>query len=152
MRPTRWYTLLLTAVVAGAVVYAWTRSSYDSNPRPSTTTVVGIGILAVAVMYIAFMTRARLEGRAGTRPIDPLVVARFAALAKAASIVGALGTGGYAGFIIWVARIDSPTANTDTGVAAFGVGVSILMLGGALFLEHVCRVPKQDDDDDESAP
>jgi hypothetical protein len=95
------------------------------------------------------MTRARLSGRAGTKPINPLVVARFVALAKASSLVGAVFAGGYAGFLTWVARLDSPAANTDTKISASGVGLSLLLVGSALFLEHVCRVPKRDDDDDQ---
>lgn len=147
MRPTRPSILVLAAVLAGAISYGLTRSSYDSNPRPTAAALFGLALLAVAEGYVAVMTRARLAGRSGTRPIDPLVVARFVALAKASSIVGALATGGYTGFLIWVGRINSPAANTDTTLSSVGVALSLALTGAALFLEYVCRVPKDDDDD-----
>jgi uncharacterized membrane protein YbhN (UPF0104 family) len=147
MRPTRPSILLLAALVAGAVAYVVTRSSYDSNPRPTAAALFGLALLAIAECYVAVMTRARLAGRAGTRPIDPLAVARFVALAKASSIVGALAVGGYAGFLAWVARIGSPAADTDTTIASIGVALSLALVGAALLLEYVCRVPRRDDDD-----
>lgn len=148
MRPTRYSVLALLALVAGAAAYVVTRSSYDSLPRPGVTALFWLAILVIAEFYIAVMTRARLAGRAGTKPINPLVVARFVALAKASSIVGSLAAGVYAGFLIWVARLGSPAANTDTKVSAVGTALSLLLAAAALFLEHVCRVPKRHDDDD----
>jgi hypothetical protein len=148
LKPTRWSVLVAIALVTGGAAYAVTRSSYDSLPRPSNLVLFWLGLLIIAEFYIAVMTRARLAGRSGTRPIDPLVVARFVALAKASSIVGALATGGYAGFLLWVVRLDSPAANSDTRVSAIGVGLGLLLVGVAMFLEHVCKVPKRDDDDD----
>jgi uncharacterized membrane protein YbhN (UPF0104 family) len=147
MRPTRPSILVLAAVAAGAISYWLTRSSYDSNPRPTAAALFGLAILAIAEAYVGVMTRARLAGRSGTRPIDPLVVARFVALAKASSIVGALATGGYTGFLLWVGRIDSPAATTDTTISSIGVALGLCLAGAALFLEYVCRVPKDDDDD-----
>jgi divalent metal cation (Fe/Co/Zn/Cd) transporter len=148
MRPTRWYVLLLIAVVVGAVAYTVTRSSYDSLPRPGAVALFWLALLTIAEFYVAVMTRARLAGRAGTKPINPLAVARLVALAKASAVVGAAAFGGYAGFLTWVGRLDSPAANTDTRVSAVGVGLGLLLVGTALFLEHVCRVPKRQDEDD----
>jgi hypothetical protein len=148
MRPTRWPWLVLVALVAGAVAYLVTRSWYDNLPTPSLFALLWLGLLAIAECYLAVMTRARLTGRSGTRPVDPLVVARFVALAKASSVVGALAAGGYAGFLGWVARLGSPAANRDTTTSAFGVGFALSLVVAALFLEHVGRVPKRDDDDE----
>lgn len=148
MRPTRWQLLVLTAMVAGGVAYLVTRSSYDELPTPTGFALFWLGLLAIAECYVAVMTRARLAGRSGTRPIDPLVVARFVALAKASSFVGSLAAGGYAGFLSWVARLGSPTANHDTTTSALGVALALLLVAAALFLERVCRVPTQEDDDD----
>jgi uncharacterized membrane protein YbhN (UPF0104 family) len=146
MRPTRWWVLVLLAVVAGAVAYAVTRSSYDDLPRPTVLALLWLAILAIAECYVAVLTRARLAGRAGTKPIQPLVVARFVALAKASSVVGALAAGGYAGFLIWVARLQSPAAHADTRTSIVGVVFAVALTAAALFLEFVCRVPKADDD------
>jgi Protein of unknown function (DUF3180) len=147
MRPTRWSWLVLAAVVAGVVAYLITRSSYDDLPKPSIYGLLSLALLSIAELYVASLTRARLAGRSGTRPINPLVVARFVALAKASSLVGALAVGGYAGFLGWVARIGSATAHRDTETSAVGVGFALLLVGAALFLESVCRVPDGEDDD-----
>jgi uncharacterized membrane protein YbhN (UPF0104 family) len=140
MRPTRWSVLLIVAVGAAAVAYAVTRSSYDTLPQPGVAATAWAAVLAIAELYLALSTRARLAGRPGTRPIDPLLVARFVALAKASSIVGALAFGGYAGYLVWVAKLDSPTGQHDTAVAAVAVAMAVLLVAAALFLEHVCRI------------
>ncbi len=147
MKPTKWYILLLLGLVAGAVAYLVTRSNYNSLPSPHVYSALWLVILAAAEGYIASFTRARLAGRSGTRPIDPLVVARLAALAKASSVVGAAAAGVYAGFLGWVARVTSTTATSDTKVAIVGVLASLALTAAALFLEWVCRVPKSDDDE-----
>jgi uncharacterized membrane protein YbhN (UPF0104 family) len=148
MKPTRLSVLVIIAILTGAVAYLVTRSSYDDLPTPTVYALLWLALLAIAEFYVALVTRARLAGRPGTRPINPLVVARFVALAKASSIVGSLAAGGYAGFLIWVVRLSSPASTTDTRTASFGVGFAILLVMAALFLERVCRVPTRDDEDD----
>jgi uncharacterized membrane protein YbhN (UPF0104 family) len=146
MRPTRWWWLLAMAVAAAGVAYVVTRSWYADLPAPSFVAAVWLALLGLAESYVAMFTRARLAGRSGTRPIDPLFVAKLAALAKASSVVGALVAGGYAGFLFWVARLDTPAAHGDTKTAAVGVAAGLLLVGGALFLEYACRVPRGPDD------
>ena len=150
MRPTRWSILLSVALVVGGGSYVLTRSSYDTLPTPTIYTLVWILLIAVAETYVAFVTRARLAGRSGTRPINPLVVARFVALAKASAFVGALAVGTYGGYLIWVVRLESPQAHHDTRVAAGGLATGLLLTAAAMFLELVCRVPKRPGDDDET--
>jgi uncharacterized membrane protein YbhN (UPF0104 family) len=148
MRPTRWSILVLVALVTGGIAYLVTSSAFDDLPSPTVIGLLWLLVLAIAEFYAAMLTRARLAGRAGTRPINPLVVARFVALAKASSIVGSLAVGAYAGFLIWVARLDTPTGSRDTRTAAFGVSFALALVIAALVLEYVCRVPVSDDDDD----
>jgi 4-amino-4-deoxy-L-arabinose transferase-like glycosyltransferase len=148
MKPTRWPVLVLITVVTACASYAVTRSYYDTMPRPKAVALVWLAIFVIAEFYIAVMTRARLSGRQGTKPIDPLLVARFVALAKASSIVGSLFAGGYGGFLIWVAKLNTPSGGSDTRIATVGVILALAWIGTALFLEYVCRVPKRDDDDE----
>jgi uncharacterized membrane protein YbhN (UPF0104 family) len=150
MRPTRWSWLLVVAVVAGLVAYVLTRNWYYQLPTPSVYSAIWLALLGIAESYVAMFTRARLAGRSGTRPIDPLFVARLAALAKASSVVGALVAGGYVGFLAWVGRLDTPAAHRDTKTAAVGVAAGLLVVGGAMFLEHACKVPPGSDDEDGS--
>jgi hypothetical protein len=152
MRPTRWQLLGLAALVTGAVAYLVTKSWYDELPTPNVVALLWLALLAIAECYLAVMTRARLAGRSGTRPINPLVVARFAALAKASSLVGSLGVGGYAGFFSWVVRLGSPAANRDTTTSALGALLALLLVAAGLFLESVCRVRNRGDDDEWPTP
>jgi hypothetical protein len=146
VRPTRWYFLVIIGVFAGGAAYLITRSRYGDLPSPSLYAQISLVVLAVAEGYTAAITKARLEGRQGTRPIEPIVVARFVALAKASSIVGALASGAYAGFLGWVAQIDSPKAHDDVRTAVVGIAAGLALVAGALTLEWVGRVPKQDDE------
>ncbi|MDQ1705999.1 MAG: hypothetical protein QOF18_2365 [Frankiaceae bacterium] len=140
MRPTRWWVLLILAVVAGGVSYALTRTFYVDVQSPPVYAPLWLLLLGLALAYTASVTRARLSGRPGTKPINPIVVARLAALAKACSPVGALAFGAYAGFFVYVVQTSSPPARTDTRTAALGLGCSLVLAGAALLLERVCRV------------
>jgi hypothetical protein len=147
MRPTRRRDLVLAVLLAGVIAYVVTRHSYADLPSPTLYSLLWVALVAIAELYIALGTRSRLAGRHGTRPINPLLVARIAALAKATSVVGALALGAYAGFFGWVIQVDSTTANRDTRTAGIGMGLSVLLIAAASFLEHVCRVPHDPDDE-----
>lgn len=140
MRPTRPWALVLLAAVAGAVAYILTRAFYADVPSPPTFAPLWLLLLALAEAYTAQLTRGRLAGRQGTKPINPLVVARLAALAKASSPVGALATGAYAGFLAKVAMTSGPAAHDDTRTAIAGVVCGLALTAAALVLERVCRV------------
>ena len=152
MRPTRRRDQAIAVAVAGLIAYIVTRFAYVDLPSPTVYSLLWIPLLAIAELYLALLTRSRLAGRPGTRPINPLVVARIAALAKATSLVAALALGGYAGFFAWVVQISSTTANRDTRTAAIGVGLSVLLMLASAFLEHVCRVPRDRDADRSDEP
>jgi hypothetical protein len=147
MRPTRRRDLATAALFAVVIAYVVTRHSYSDLPSPTVYSLAWLAVLIIAEAYVALVTRSRLAGRHGTRPINPLVAARIAALAKASSLVGALALGLYAGFFGWVIQLESTAATRDTRTAAIGVGLSALLVATAMFLEHVCRVPHDPDDD-----
>jgi len=146
MRPTRPWLLLVFAAAAGGIAYALTANFYADVSSPPQFAPLWILLIALAEAYTASTTRARLVGRAGTRPINPIFVARLAALAKASSIVGALAFGAYAGFLGYVARLPTGVAHTDTRTAALGMGCSLGLVGAALLLERACRAPEPPDD------
>ncbi len=140
MRPTRLSLLFGLTVLAGIASYLLTDRYYNDVASPPIYAPLWLLLLAVAESYTASLTRARMSGRSGTRPIDPLVVARLAALAKASSPIGALAFGGYTGFLVFVARTESQSAHADTRTAALGMACSLALVGAALVLERVCRV------------
>jgi hypothetical protein len=147
MRPTRRRDLATAALLAVVISYLVTRHFYSDLPSPGVYSLAWLVVLTIAEVYVALVTRSRLAGRHGTRPINPLVAARIAALAKATSLVGALALGGYAGFFGWVIQLQSTAATRDARTTGIGVGLSMLLIAAAMFLEHVCRVPDNPDDD-----
>lgn len=107
-----------------------------------------LAVLAVALFFWALGTRRKLhEGQA-----DPFVTARTAALAMAASRTGAIATGVYAGFLIWMAGQWWIEAARMRGIAsAVAVVAGVLMVAAALWLERICRIKGDGDDDDDGS-
>ena len=101
----------------------------------------------VALIFTAIRTRARLEGKKGTKRLPPLVGARLAALAVAASRVGALVAGGYAGYALFLLG-DLTTAYRKEVALRCGLCVlgAVLVVAGALLLERVLRLPEDIDE------
>jgi hypothetical protein len=147
VKPTRPWVLAVLVLGAGGIAYLLTVQFYADVPSPPTYAPLSILLVALAEAYTASTTRARMTGRPGTRPIDPIFVAKLAALAKASSPVGALALGAYAGFLIYVARTTSKVADSDTRTAALGMGCSLGLVIAALVLERVCRARRPPDDE-----
>jgi len=94
----------------------------------------------------ALLSRPRLQRKPGVKRMPPLMAARTAALAMAASRAGSLVAGFYAG----VALASLPHRDTPAGLAttwastASTVGAVVLVVA-ALWLEYLCRLPLDDD-------
>jgi Protein of unknown function (DUF3180) len=154
MRPTRARVLLALALLGAVVGWALTRLvdifADRTLPVPWTAPFV-MGVLAIALALWARGTNARLRRRPGTRPMDPLVAARSAALAMAASRTGALVAGFYLGVAVaLLPDWDISTTRTRIVVSGVGVATGVLVVLAALWLERVCRVPP--DPSEESKP
>ena len=144
MTPTRPRTLIALAVLAAAAGWAVVRimDALANRTLPVPWTMpVAMTLLALALALWARGTRGRLAGKPGTTPMDPLVAARSAALAMAASRVGSLVAGFYAGVGIALAPAwEVPGVRDRILVAAATVVTSLLVVLAALWLERVCRV------------
>ena len=143
MNPTRPRVLVIAFAFALVVAYILMRVYYLNSissalPR---TPVISVAIVALVELELGRGTRARLGGRPGTKPIMPITVARFAALARASSIAGAVVAGAWAGVLVYTApRGNQPTvAGADTITSALGVASGVLFLAAALWLEQGCR-------------
>jgi hypothetical protein len=153
VRPTRPRTLVLLAVLTGAVTWAVLTAVYTSLPPLSWTGVPALLIAAGAEAWTGRDLRARIQGRQPARPAPPLFVARMVALAKASSLTAALLAGICAGFIIYLSRMtNAPTPRGDLVNASLSFGACLVLIAAALFLEYCCRVPKNPDGDDDSVP
>lgn len=152
MQPTRMRLLLLIAVIAA--VLGWAAATMADAlvgrylPLPWSA-AAAVWLMAVALAMWAWIVRPRLLRRPGTLPLPPYVAARTAALALAASRVGAGVTGVYAGVLVGLlSSLHIPAAQTGAwtaGVTALG---GIAVTAAALWLERLCRI--RDDDDDTS--
>jgi len=148
VKPTRISVLVVLTLAAGGAAYLLTRHYYSDMPPAARYWPITLLIIAIAELYTAYTTAARLAGR-GTKPIHPISVARLAALAKASSPVGALMAGGYAGFLVHVSRIDGSQAGSDVVTAALGTAFGLVLAVCALVLERVCRVKTPPDSESE---
>jgi Protein of unknown function (DUF3180) len=153
----------LAVLAAGLAVAAWlvVRSVYGDLPALRWWLPVPIGVLAVAELLGARTLRARLaaqrdrrppaeRGYAPVRPVEPMLVARLAVLAQASAYVGAVFLGTWIGLLLYVvpalSRLQAAGGDTVTGV--IGVVCSAALVGAALWLESVCRIPPSSEEDE----
>lgn len=142
MKPTLARTLIAAFLIAGVISYAVIRVIYSNAPAVPTLAPVSVFLIGLVELQASFAVRARLDGRPGTRPILPLVVARFAALAKASSLAGAVVGGAWAAVVVYtLPKIgELRVAGHDTLIAGLGVAAAAVLVTGALLLERACRV------------
>ncbi len=143
MTPTRARVLMPAAVLAFAVAYLLMRLYYLTSlstalPR---TPALSVAIVALVEAELGRSVRARLAGKLHTKPIMPIAVARFAALAKASSLAAAAIFGAWAGVLVYTApRGNQPAvAGADTITAIFGILSAVALVAAALWLEYGCR-------------
>lgn len=152
--PTRIRDLAVTAAFTSVLSYVLVATYYGDLPALPWTSSAAIACLAVAEGVAARGTRQRIARRPGTTPVQPLVVARLVALAKASAIVGALLTGGWLGAFVYtfLERGRLVAADRDSLVSGLGVVAALLLVAAALWLEHSCRTPRPPEDDRNLAP
>jgi hypothetical protein len=154
MEPTRVRLLVALAVLAAAVGWAAVKlvDAFANRTLPVPWTMaVAMAMLALALALWARGTRARLSGRAGTKPMDPIVAARTAALALAGSRTGAIVAGFYVGVGIGLVPDWSvPTVRDRIITALVTVVCAVLVILAALWLERICRIPPDDAPSDAS--
>ena len=146
----------LVALALGLAVASWivVRAAYGDLPAFRWWLPVPVGLLALAEAGAARSLGARLRAQRdrrplpGAGPVDPLLAARLVVLAQASAYVGAVLAGCWAGVLLHtVPALDRLTAaRGDTATAVLGVVLAVALTVAALWLEHVCRVPLDDDD------
>jgi hypothetical protein len=148
VKPTRWTFLLLLVTAAAALTWIVLEAAYVTLPPLPWTAVPTLLLLALGEAFTGWHIMRRIRRKPGTRPVEPLVVARLAALAKASAHAAAVLAGVFAGFALALSdMLEAPTPRADFWVSA-GTGLSSLVLvGAACFLEWTCRVPKDPEDE-----
>ena len=151
MTPTRIRLLAGLAVIAAAV--GWGAAVLVEGRTGRVIPVPWLAgatmwFLALALLIWTILSRPRLQRKPGTRPLPPLVAARTAALAMAASRTGSLVAGFYAG----IATGTLPSRMTEAGSASVAAALttalgSLALVASALWLERMCRLPVDGDRD-----
>jgi hypothetical protein len=149
--PTRPRLLVALVVISSAAGWGVSRlvDAYAdrSLPVPWTAALVML-LLALALALWARGTRARLTGQHGTKPMDPIVAARSAALGMAASRTGAIVAGFYVGVCVsLVSGWGVAYVRERIIISLVTVLLAGLVVAAALWLERVCRVPPDASDD-----
>lgn len=156
MTPTRPRLLVLIALVSGVIgwVLATIADSVLSRYLPVPwSAAVAVWMLAVGLLMWTIVVRPRLARRPGTTPLPSLVAARTAALALAASRVGVGVAGFYAGvLLVFVADIPVPAAEAGAWTSGATASGGLAIMAVALWLEHLCRIRGDDDDEDKLRP
>ncbi len=161
MKPTRWVPLAAIGAIALAV--GWVLVDLVERVAGRILGVpwlaaVALWVLALGVLGWTVLSRGRLGDRAdsGTAAagvvgdshnrMPPLVAARTAALALAASRTGALIGGFYLGIGLGLLGVrDTPTGSASLAAAVACVLACVVLVAAALWLEQLCRL--RDDDD-----
>ncbi|MFI5897986.1 DUF3180 domain-containing protein [Actinoplanes sp. NPDC051513] len=149
MRPTSISVLIVAGLTAAALGWLLLSFSYSSLPDLPWSPIIVLLVLAIAEGLLAQNTSARIQRKPGTLPVDPLAVARYVALAKASSLVGAISAGFSAGLLAWLAMEPTQAAHDDLPTAVGGLVSALALVGAALWLERACRIPEKPDAKDE---
>lgn len=152
LRPTSISVLIVAGLAAAALGWLLLSISYFQLPELPWSPVIVLAVLAVAEALLAQNTGARIQRKPGALPPDPLAVARYVALAKASSLVGALSAGFSAGLVAWLALDPTEAARNDMPAAVGGLAAALALVGAALWLERSCRIPDGPDKDGDDDP
>lgn len=146
--PTRHRDLAVAALVTAVLGNLVVRLAYGSMPPLPAAAGLTLGVLGAAEAVAGTVLRARIQRREGTRPVQPLVAARAVLVAKASALAGAIMAGAWAGVLVHVLpRAGGITAAADDSVgASLGLVSALVLVGGALWLEHCCKAPDGPDE------
>lgn len=122
---------------------------YSSLPSFPTLAGVPFLVLAIAEVIMAQAMRAWVQRRSGARPVKPLTAARALALAQASALAGATVAGAWLGLLGYLLprRDDLAAAADDVPSAVVGAICAATLAVAALWLQHCCRTPPEDDPD-----
>jgi membrane-associated protease RseP (regulator of RpoE activity) len=145
-------------VVAGVLAWSGARlwTSLGTLPSVPLAAPVVLALIAAVLLATALSLRSRLkaqrERQPGAKGVDPLLAARAVVFGQASALVAALVAGMYGGTgIVLLDSLEIPARRDQAIYAGAAVVASFAVIAAALFLQHVCRLP-EDDDHDTGAP
>ncbi|WP_328300097.1 DUF3180 domain-containing protein [Streptomyces sp. NBC_00435] len=139
--------------VAGVLSWAGARlwNSYGSLPGVPLAAPIVLGAIAVVLLATALSLRARLKAQRervpGAKGVEPLMAARAVVFGQSSALVAALVSGAYGGVGVFLltSALDVPARRDQTWYAAFSVLAGAAVVAAALFLEHVLKLPDDED-------
>ncbi|MGC9381305.1 DUF3180 domain-containing protein [Streptomyces sp. MH13] len=154
MKELRIRVLAGVFVVAGILSWAGARlwNSIGSLPSVPLAAPVVLALIAVILLATALSIRSRLKAQRERVPdakgVDPMMAARAVVFGQASALVAALVAGMYGGTGIFLLEfLDVPARRDQAFYAGFSVLAGIAVIAAALFLERVCKLPDNDDED-----
>ncbi|WP_404957980.1 DUF3180 domain-containing protein [Streptomyces sp. 147326] len=140
-------------VVAGILSWAGARlwNAYGTLPGVPLAAPIVLGVIAAVLLATALSMRSRLkaqrERRPGAKGVEPLMAARAVVFGQASALVAALVAGMYGGVGVFLLTdsLDIPARRDQAWYAGFSVLAGIAVIAAALFLEHVLKLPEDED-------
>ncbi|MFF9314840.1 DUF3180 domain-containing protein [Streptomyces sp. NPDC014748] len=158
MKELRIRVLVGVFVVAGVLSWAGARlwNSVGTLPSVPVAAPIVLGLIAVVLLSTALSLRARLKAQRERRPdakgVEPLMAARAVVFGQASALVAALVAGMYGGTGVFLLELlDIPARRDQAVYAAFSVLAGLAVIAAALFLERVCKLPEDDDQNHDNA-
>ena len=159
MRELRVKMLAGVFVVAGVLSWAGARlwNAVGTLPSVPLAAPVVLALIAVVLLATALSLRARLKAQRDRRPgakgVDPLMAARAVVFGQASALVAALVAGMYGGTgTLLLESLDIPARRDQAIYAGFSVLAGIAVIAAAFFLERVCKLPEDEDNNAGTAP
>ncbi|MFD5913655.1 DUF3180 domain-containing protein [Streptomyces massasporeus] len=154
MRELRIRVLAAVFVVAGILSWAGARlwNSVGTLPSVPLAAPIVLAVIAVVLLATALSIRARLKAQRERRPeakgVDPLMAARAVVFGHASALVAALVAGMYGGTGVFLLEsLDIPARRDQAIYAGLSVVAGIGVIAAAIFLERVCKLPEDDEND-----
>ena len=146
---------VLAGLFAAAGVLSWGAArlweSIGTLPSVPLAAPIVLAVIAVVLTSTALSLRARLraqrERRPGAKGVEPLKAARPVVYGQASALVAAIVSGMYGGTgVFLLGSLDIPPRRDQAIYAAFSVLAGIGVIAAAFFLERVCKLPEDDDE------
>ncbi|MFC9505927.1 DUF3180 domain-containing protein [Streptomyces sp. NPDC057002] len=154
MRELRIRVLVGVFVVAGVLSWAGARlwNSVGTLPSVPLAAPIVLALIAVVLLATALSLRARLKAQRERQPdakgVDPMMAARAVVFGHASALVAALVSGMYGGTGVFLLEsLDIPARRDQAIYAGFSVVAGIGVIAAAIFLERVCKLPEDDEND-----
>ncbi|RSS83515.1 DUF3180 domain-containing protein [Streptomyces sp. WAC06614] len=160
MKQLRLGVLVGIFVIAGVLSWAGAQlwNAYGTLPGVPLAAPIVLAAIAAVLLATALSLRSRLkaqrERRPGAKGVEPLMAARAVVFAQASALVAALVAGMYAGtgLFLLLADLTQVPARRDQAIyAAASVAAGAAVVAAAFFLEHICKLP-EDNDPHEKSP